>query len=119
VEHGLSQVMKALRDRDIEADIRELFAEAQAAYRKPRVSFLQVELDLKLGRLLAGLHGRAGRQALMELINGVFEAARTLPRPEDRLIAVMEAAEICGLVGAGRESFLSPPFACPARSLSP
>mmetsp|Transcript_26937 Transcript_26937/g.75892 ORF Transcript_26937/g.75892 Transcript_26937/m.75892 type:complete len:1891 (+) Transcript_26937:162-5834(+) len=100
------EVMKALRDRDIEADIRELFAEAQAAYRKPRVSFLQVELDLKLGRLLAGLHGRAGRQALMELINGVFEAARTLPRPEDRLIAVMEAAEICGLVGAGRKQAL-------------
>ena len=37
-------------------------------------------------------------------MNGVFEATRILPRPEDRLIAVMEAAEICGLVGAGRAS---------------
>ena len=56
--------MAALRKASIETEIRELFADAQAAYRKPRVSFLQVELDLKLGRLLAGLHGPAGRQVL-------------------------------------------------------
>jgi hypothetical protein len=49
--------MEVIQKASMEPELREMFAEAQAAYRKPRVFFLQVELDLKMGRLLAGLHG--------------------------------------------------------------
>lgn len=49
--------MASVRKASIEAQVRELMADAQAAYRKPRVSFLQIELNLKLSRFLAGLRG--------------------------------------------------------------
>ena len=55
---------------------------------------VQVEQDLKFARFLAGLHGHKARKEVSELMNSVIEAGAALPLTEDKLITLMEAAQV-------------------------
>ena len=57
----------------------------------------QVEADLQLARLLAGLHGARARREVSEKASLIQEAALQLILPEDRLYAMMEAAQVIHL----------------------
>jgi Zn-dependent protease with chaperone function len=66
-----------------------------------------VEQGLKLSRLLAGLHGRAARREVLELIGGVQEAIASHPHLDDRIAALSDAAQVLGsvvLVGSNSRS---------------
>lgn len=55
---------------------------------------LQVEQDLKFARFLAGLHGNKARKEVGELMNAVVETGAALPLIEDKLVTLMEAAQV-------------------------
>ena len=55
---------------------------------------LQVEADLQLARLLAGLHSHQARREVSERASQIQEAGVQLLLPEDRLYAMMEAAQV-------------------------
>ena len=57
---------------------------------------LQVEADLQLARLLAGLHSHQARREVSEKASQIQEAGVQLLLPEDRLYAMMEAAQVWG-----------------------
>jgi hypothetical protein len=40
-------------------------------------------------------------QEVIEMVNGIVETSNLLQLVDDRLVATMEAAELCGLVAAG------------------
>eukprot|EP00873_Tetraselmis_striata_P037279 jgi/Tetstr1/457543/TSEL_004227.t1 len=105
-DFGRDQVMDALRMSNLDVEALELFSEAGTSYQKPKAVFLKLELDLKQARLLAGLHGQSKRKRVLDLVTGIVESAKKLQRPEDRLVATMEAAEICGIVRAVRKRAL-------------
>ena len=56
--------------------------------------------------LIAGLKGAAGRRKVYKLVGSVQRAAEILPLPEDRLVAMIEAADVLGSVGAARKRAL-------------
>lgn len=71
---------------------------------------VQVEQDLKFARFLAGLHGSKARKEVGDLMNAVVETGAALPLTEDKLMTLMEAAQV-------RASCLSEPLRavhCPA-----
>ena len=49
---------------------------------------------MKLSRLLAGLHGRAARREVSELVSAALESAPSLPHLEDRLAVLVDAAQV-------------------------
>lgn len=55
---------------------------------------MQVEADLQLSRLLAGLHGTDARREISEIASNVMEAGVQMTLLDDRLIAMMEAAQV-------------------------
>lgn len=55
---------------------------------------MQVEADLQLSRLLAGLHGADARKEVSEIASNVMEAGVQMTLLDDRLIAMMEAAQV-------------------------
>lgn len=55
---------------------------------------MQIEADVQLARLLAGLHGSRARKEVSERANAVMEAGAQLLLTEDRLTATMEAAQV-------------------------
>lgn len=57
---------------------------------------LQIEADVQLARLLAGLHGSKARKEVSERANSILEAGLHLLLDEDILTARMEAAQACG-----------------------
>ena len=101
------QFWAALRtNKELESEVRLLVEEAKSSIRKRGGLPLLVEADIMLARLLAGLHGMDARGEATELANAVQAAAEMLPLPEDRLIALTEAASILGGVGAVRKRVL-------------
>lgn len=56
-------------------------------------SAFQVEADLQLARLLAGLHGSKARKEVSEKASAIQDAIPFLILPEDKLYANMEAAQ--------------------------
>ena len=64
--------------------------------RSINVVSLQVEADLQLARLLAGLHSHQARREVSEKASQIQEAGVQLLLPEDRLYAMMEAAQVWG-----------------------
>ena len=67
-------------------------------YALHKLESLQVEQDLKFARFLAGLHGPKARKEVGELMNAVVEAGAALPLTEDKLVTLMEAAQVSQLV---------------------
>ena len=59
------------------------------------LSSSQIEQCLKLARLLSGLHGRAARREVLELVGAVQETAAGLQNIEDRVTALADAAQVC------------------------
>jgi hypothetical protein len=57
---------------------------------------LQIEQQLKYSRFLAGLKGQAARREVSELVSAVMEQLPLLHLLEDRLCAVVEAAQVRG-----------------------
>eukprot|EP00883_Tetradesmus_obliquus_P010940 jgi/Sobl393_1/3671/SZX73191.1 len=93
---------------DLEGEVRELLAEARAWYRKKGGALaLQIEQQLKLCRFVAGLHGPvAARLEASEAVGLIIESLGALPLQEDRLVALVEAGQLLGLVGCGRKRLL-------------
>ena len=60
----------------------------------PCLDIVQVEQDLKFARFLAGLHGSKARKEVGELMNSVVETGAALPLTEDKLLTLMEAAQV-------------------------
>ena len=60
----------------------------------PCLDIVQVEQDLKFARFLAGLHGSKARKEVGELMNSVVETGAALPLTEDKLMTLMEAAQV-------------------------
>ena len=71
-------------------------AEGCLAPALPCPALLQVEQLLKLSRFLAGLHGDRSRKAASDAMNFVSEQVGSMPLLEDRLVAVVEAAQVRG-----------------------
>lgn len=65
-------------------------------------SLLQIEADVQFARLLAGLQSTRARKEVSERANSVLEAGLQLLLLEDKLTAMMEAAQV--LVRAYRAS---------------
>lgn len=55
---------------------------------------VQVEQDLAYARLLAGLHGVRARREVGDLVSCLVEVGAGLPLPEDKLVTIMEAAQV-------------------------
>ena len=55
---------------------------------------MQIEADVQLARLLAGLHGTKARREVSERANSIMEAGLQLQLIGDRLTAMMEAAQV-------------------------
>ncbi|KAK9846875.1 hypothetical protein WJX84_009549 [Apatococcus fuscideae] len=96
----------ALRQSNVEHDVRTLFADARQAVRRKGAIPLLVEQDLKFARFLAGLHGSKARKEVGDLMNSVVETGAALPLTEDKLMTLMEAAQVMGLVGSARKRVL-------------
>ena len=75
----------------IALSLGSLSAPSPMAHASP---FPQIEQSLKLARLLSGLHGRAARREVLELLGAVQEAAAGLPHLEDRLSALVDSAQV-------------------------
>lgn len=74
--------------------MRFTLSEARKELVRKRALPLQVELDLKLARFLVGMHPPNARTEVSELVSSIVEAAGALTLPEDRLMAVVEAAQV-------------------------
>jgi hypothetical protein len=61
---------------------------------QPRPAALQIEQHLKFSRFLAGLKGHLARREVSELVSSVMEQLALLHLLEDRLCAVVEAAQV-------------------------
>lgn len=103
---GGGRFWAAMRAGEVEEDVRTSLAEAKRELRRKGAPPLQVELDLKLARFLVGLGGLGARAEVSELVSAVVEAAAALALPEDRLAAVVEAAQVVGAVGFARKRTL-------------
>lgn len=103
---GGGRFWAAMRAGKVEEDVRGSLAEAKRELRRKGAPPLQVELDLKLARFLVGLGGSGARAEVSELVSAVVEAAASLPLPEDRLAAAVEAAQVVGAVGFARKRTL-------------
>ena len=57
-------------------------------------SNVQIEGDLQLARLVAGLHGTRARPEVSERASAVMEAGLQLAQDQDKLTAMMEAAQV-------------------------
>jgi hypothetical protein len=65
---------------------------------------IQIEQGLKLARFLAGIRGpRAARTDGLDILGGVLEMVPQLSLLEDRLVALVESAQVMGLLGCGRK----------------
>ncbi|KAI8469362.1 MAG: transport protein Trs120 or TRAPPC9 TRAPP II complex subunit-domain-containing protein [Monoraphidium minutum] len=63
-----------------------------------------IEQALKLARFLAGVRGpRGARPEGLELMAGALEMVPQLALLEDRLVALVEVAQVMGLLGCGRK----------------
>ncbi len=87
-------------------EVSKLLDECKAAIRKRSALPLLVESELRYARLLSGLKGMAARQKVCKLVSSVQRAAEILSLPEDRMVALMEAADVLGTVGATRKRVL-------------
>lgn len=96
----------AMHDANLEEDVRVSLTDAKRELRRKGALPLQVELDLKLARFLVGLHGAHMRGEVNEMVSGLVELAGALPFSEDRLAAVVEAAQVVGAVGLARKRTL-------------
>ena len=74
--------------------VRSMFFDARMTYRRKGALALLVEQDLKLARFLAGLHGHKARREVSEIVTFMVENGTLLPLPEDRLLTVIEAAQV-------------------------
>jgi hypothetical protein len=54
----------------------------------------QVEHDLAWVRLLIGLHATRARSEVNEIVSGIVEMGAALQFTEDKLINIMEAAQV-------------------------
>ena len=87
-------------------EVSNLLDECKAAIRKRSALPLLVESELRYARLLSGLKGMAARQKVCKLVSSVQRAAEILSLPEDRMVALIEAADVLGTVGATRKRVL-------------
>ncbi len=87
-------------------EIAVILEECKSAIRRRGALPLLVESELRYARLLAGLKGHKARNKVCMLASSVQRAAELLPLPEDRLVALTEAASILGSVGATRKRVL-------------
>ena len=55
---------------------------------------MQIEADLQLARLLAGLHGMRARKEISEMASSVMDLGVQMTMHNDRLVAMMEAAQV-------------------------
>ena len=87
-------------------EIASILEDCKSAIRRRGALPLLVESELRYARLLAGLKGQKARKKVCMLASSVQRAAELLPLPEDRLVALTEAASILGSVGATRKRVL-------------
>ena len=89
----------------LDGEVGDLMAEARAWLRRRGGALaLQVESALQHARFLAGVRGaRAARPEGLDLLGAALEAVPQLPLLEDRLVALVEAAQVMGLLGCGRK----------------
>lgn len=87
-------------------EIAAILEDCKSAIRRRGALPLLVESELRYARLLAGLQGIKSRRKVCLLASSVQRAAELLPLPEDRLVALTEAASILGSVGATRKRVL-------------
>ncbi|GAX75493.1 hypothetical protein CEUSTIGMA_g2936.t1 [Chlamydomonas eustigma] len=95
--------------RGIESELKELMLEARACYKKKgSVAVMQVEHALKLGRLLACLHGTTStsRREVLDLASAAMDVASSAHYLDERIMALVEVADLCGLAGAFRRRTL-------------
>jgi len=91
---------------DLHTEISSIVQECKSAIRRRGALSLLVESELRYARLLAGLKGPIARRKVCLLASSIQLAAELLPLPEDRLVALIEAASILGSVGASRKRVL-------------
>lgn len=104
---GRRQFWDTLRHNDaLHDELSKLLDDCKAAIRKRPALPMLVESELRYARLLAGLKATEARNKVCKLAASVQRAAEILPLPEDRLVALMEAASVLGSVGASRKRVL-------------
>ncbi|KAL0049175.1 hypothetical protein WJX82_008170 [Trebouxia sp. C0006] len=105
---GGHQFWGALQNAGLEREVRGIVMEAKAAAKRKGAFVMMVEQDLMLARFLAGLysHKWQARREVSDLVSSMVEAGGALPLPEDRLLTIMEAAQVIGLVGSSRKRTL-------------
>ncbi|DBA86334.1 TPA: hypothetical protein ACH3X2_005568 [Trebouxia sp. C0005] len=103
---GGHQFWGALQNTGLEREVRGIMMEAKAAAKRKGAFVMMVEQDLMLARFLAGLYSHKARREVSELVSSMVEAGGALPLPEDRLLTIMEAAQVIGLVGSSRKRTL-------------
>ncbi|GBF95068.1 hypothetical protein Rsub_07569 [Raphidocelis subcapitata] len=96
---------EALAAAGVEEEVAELLVEARGWYRRKGGALpLQIENALKHARLLAGVRGaRDSRAAGLALLGSALELVPQLTLLEDRLVALVEVAQVMGLLGCGRK----------------
>jgi len=55
---------------------------------------VQIEADVQLARLIAGLHGSRAWHEVSERASAVMDAGLLLSQDQDKLTAMMEAAQV-------------------------
>ncbi len=103
---GGRRFWQAMRSAAVEEDVCASLADAKRELRRKGALPLQVELELKLARFLVGMHGTHARGEVNEMVSGLVELAGALSLSEDRLAAVVEAAQVVGAVGLARKRTL-------------
>ncbi len=73
-----------------------LYAEAKLAILRKGGAPLLVEADLKLARFVAGLRGATALRGVSEVVTSLQMSAELLQLPEDRLITLVEGAQVIG-----------------------
>ena len=88
----------------------------------------QVEAELQLARLLAGLHGTRARREVSEMASNVMEAGLQLTLLDDRLTVMMEAAQVRRAEASGTLGYAClpamrtlslPAVSCPLLNVNP
>ncbi|CAD7698253.1 unnamed protein product [Ostreobium quekettii] len=98
---SLWKVLKATRN--LEQQVRGYYMQAYQTYQKRGIVPLQIEVELKRARFVAGLYGHRARGEASDLLTQVMEQWPQLALEEDRVNVAVEAAQVLGMVGAVRK----------------
>lgn len=74
--------------------VRTLYMEAGHVYQRRGILPLQIEVELKRVRFTAGLHGKAAKAEVSDILTQVMDQWPLLKSEEDRVNVVVEAAQV-------------------------